>query len=157
MKSETTTDMLSEFLNLIKRKTMMPNLNGYRNIQDLTDDPERIDNYRIVGKGSDLYIVRHSNFNDEFVLMSISLEEAKEIRSDFTNESFSLSREQWFIHFNTLARYIYISTYKHCCTDSSCLYYGEPLVDKGYGYPICQSTPKRSFLSRLPIDPCFIR
>lgn len=31
------------------------------------------------------------------------------------------------------------------CQDKNCSCYGEELVDRGYGYPVCPSTPLRTF------------
>lgn len=33
----------------------------------------------------------------------------------------------------------YKPTYKDRCTDPECPDYGKPLVDRGYGYPVCPS------------------
>jgi len=29
------------------------------------------------------------------------------------------------------------------CNDPECSRFGEPLVDRGYGYPVCPSTPPK--------------
>jgi len=38
----------------------------------------------------------------------------------------------------------YTPTYKNRCEDPECPSYGKPLVDRGYGYPVCETTPQRS-------------
>ena len=41
-----------------------------------------------------------------------------------------------------------ISSYKETstrrCEDRGCPNYGQPLVDRGYGFPVCRSVPLRS-------------
>ena len=38
----------------------------------------------------------------------------------------------------------YKETSTHRCEDRDCFNYGQPLVDRGYGFPVCQSVPLRS-------------
>lgn len=38
----------------------------------------------------------------------------------------------------------YKETLTRRCEDQSCPHYGQPLVDRGYGFPVCQSVPLRS-------------
>ena len=38
----------------------------------------------------------------------------------------------------------YTPTYKDRCEDPDCKGYGKPLVDRGYGYPVCETTRWRS-------------
>ena len=38
----------------------------------------------------------------------------------------------------------YIPTRTRRCEEMGCPHYGQPLVDRGYGYPVCPSTPLRS-------------
>ena len=43
-----------------------------------------------------------------------------------------------------ISRYIPTNTCR--CEERGCICYGQALVDKGYGYPVCPSTPLRSKL-----------
>lgn len=38
----------------------------------------------------------------------------------------------------------YKPTYKDRCEDATCKGYGKPLVDRGYGYPVCITAGWRS-------------
>lgn len=38
----------------------------------------------------------------------------------------------------------YTPTQRRRCEDPKCPYYGQELVDRGYGYPVCPSVPLRS-------------
>jgi hypothetical protein len=51
-------------------------------------------------------------------------------------------------------------SYKHRCEDPKCPSYGEPCVDRGYGYPVCPSQKWRSARYQgsedKPIDPFYM-
>lgn len=54
----------------------------------------------------------------------------------------------------------YIPTYEHRCEDPECRGYGRPMVDRGYGYPVCETQQWRSeFLGKpnLPMDDFFLK
>ena len=52
----------------------------------------------------------------------------------------------------------YNPTYARVCEDPDCPRYGEPLIDLGWGYPVCPSQQRYSLVGTpdIPMNPIFI-
>ena len=50
----------------------------------------------------------------------------------------------------------YKPTYHDRCEDPKCPAYGKPLVDRGYGYPVCETQPERIGPNRIEMNPAFM-
>ena len=50
----------------------------------------------------------------------------------------------------------YKPTKQDICDDPGCPCFLEPYVDRGYGYPVCPSSPERVGPDRIPMNLVFI-
>ncbi len=46
----------------------------------------------------------------------------------------------------------YRPTMKNTCADPGCTSYGRPLVDRGYGYPVCETSPWNHTINEIGYD-----
>ena len=50
----------------------------------------------------------------------------------------------------------YKPTHKDRFEDPDCPSYGQPCVDRGYGYPVCKTQAERIGPNRIPMNPEFL-